>query len=250
MINQTMEQMKKMNLYAMEAEYRRQTELPVMVELPFDERVSMLTDAEWNARENRRLRRALKQANLREKAAGLEDVDFDPLRKLDRATIARLSDCAWIRGNWNLFLTGACGTGKTWLSCAYGNAAVRQGYTVRSYRTSSLLSCLAIAHSDGSIYKLINELKKPDLLILDDFGTTRFDVQRCRDVDEIIDGRYQKGAVLITAQLPVSEWHGVFEDATIADAVLDRILHNSFRIELHGPSRRRIKANDLGNAQN
>jgi DNA replication protein len=238
MVNQTLEKLSAMRFSIMEQEYRRQMELPAMSELSFEERLAMLVDAEWLSRQNKKLRRLLKEANLRSPEACLEDVDYDPSRKLDRAQIARLSDCAWIRESRNLFITGACGTGKTWLASAFGNAACRLGLKVKCVRVTRLLGDLSSSRNDASWTKLLAEMKKPDLLILDDFGLSPLDTLHCRDLLEIMDDRYDKSSTLITAQLPVSGWHSVFEDATVADAVLDRLVHNSYRIELHGPSRR------------
>lgn len=238
MMHQTLEKLSSMRLSVMEQEYRRQMELPAMNELSFEERLAMLVDAEWLARQNKKLKRLLKAANLRNPEACLEDVDFAPSRKLDKAGIARLSDLSWISEGRNLFITGPCGTGKTWLASAFGNAACRQGIKVKSVRMNRLLSDLLAARTDGSWAKLLAELKKTELLILDDFGLSPLDVLHCRDLLEIADDRYGKGSTLITAQLPVAGWHGIFDDATIADAVLDRLVHNSHRIELHGPSKR------------
>jgi DNA replication protein DnaC len=238
MLNQTLELLSAMRLYDMEHELRRQTELPAMHELTFEERFAMMVDAEWISRQNKKLARLMKMAHLRNPEACLEDVDYAVSRKLDKATIARLSDCNWIKDGKNLFITGACGTGKTWLASAFGNAACRQGYTVKCVRVNRLLSDLSAARNDGSWRKLLAEIKRPNLLILDDFGLSTLDVLHCRDFLEIMDDRYDESATLITAQLPVANWHGIFEDATIADAVLDRIVHNSYRIELHGPSKR------------
>lgn len=238
MINQTFEKLSSMRLSVMEQEYRRQTELPAMRELSFEERLAMMVDAEWLSRQNKKLFRLMKAANLRSPEACLENVDYAPSRKLERAQIARLSDLSWIKEGKNLFITGACGTGKTWLACAFGNAACRQGMKVKSVRMNRLLSDLLAARNDGSWAKLLVELKKPELLILDDFGLSPLDALHCRDLLEIVDDRYEKGSTLITAQLPVASWHGIFEDATLADAVLDRLVHNSHRIALHGPSMR------------
>lgn len=238
MINQTFEKLSSMRLSVMEKEYRRQTELPAMRELSFEERLAMMVDAEWLSRQNKKLFRLMKAANLRSPEACLENVDYAPSRKLERAQIARLSDLSWIKEGKNLFITGACGTGKTWLACAFGNAACRQGMKVKSVRMNRLLSDLLAARNDGSWAKLLVELKKPELLILDDFGLSPLDALHCRDLLEIADDRYEKGATLITAQLPVASWHGILEDATLADAVLDRLVHNSHRIALHGPSMR------------
>ncbi len=242
MINQTLEKLTAMRLSVMEQECRRQLELPAMAELPFEERLSLLVEAEWASRMNKKLERLLKAAHLRERAACLEELDYAPSRKLDKAQVARLSDCAWIKEGRNLLITGACGTGKTWLASAFGNAACRAGLKVNCHRMPRLLTDLAIGRGDGSYNKLMTGLKKPNLLILDDFGLASLDPLQCRDLLEVIDERQDGKSTLITAQLPVSEWHGVFEDATLADAVLDRLVHNAYRFELHGPSLRRKQA--------
>lgn len=242
MINQTLEQLCAMRMAMMAQEYRRQLELPGMMELPFEERLSLLVEAEWASRMSKKLERLLRSAHLREKTACLEELDYAPTRKLDRVQVTRLSDCAWVKEGRNLLITGACGTGKTWLASAFGNAACRCGLKVNCFRMSRLLTNLAIGRSDGSYNKQMLTLKKPDLLILDDFGLATLDPLQCRDLLEIIDERQDGKATLITAQLPVSEWHGIFEDATLADAVLDRLIHNAYRFELHGPSLRRKQA--------
>ena len=238
MINQTLEKLSSMKLRAMEHEYRRQIELPANTALSFHERLGMMVDAEWLAKANNRLQRFLREANLREPSASLEDLNFNVNRGLDKAVIARLADCAWIKDGRNLIVTGATGTGKTYLISAFGNASCRKSLRVRSYRVNRLLTDLAIGRGDGSYNRLLNELKKPDLLILDDFGMTTLDPNACRDLLELVDDRHSTKSIAISAQLPVAKWHGVFEDATIADAVLDRLVNNAYRIELKGPSLR------------
>ncbi len=227
-----------MKLRAMEQEYQRQVELPANSALPFDERFAMMVDAEWLAKANKRLQRLLREANLREPSANLEDLNFDPKRNMDKATIARLADSSWVSGGRNLIVTGATGTGKTYLISAFGNAACRKYLKVRSLRVSRLLTDLAIGRGDGSYNRLLHDLKKPDLLILDDFGMASLDPVACRDLLEVVDDRHGRKSIAISAQLPVANWHGVFEDATIADAVLDRLVNNAHRIELKGPSLR------------
>lgn len=238
MINQTLSKLASMRLRSMEQEYRRQIELPANVALPFDERLAMMVDAEWLSRANKRLKRLLREANLREPAANLEDINYDPRRGLDKTTIARLADCSWIKEGKNLIVTGATGTGKTYLVSAFGNAVCRQSLRVRSYRVNRLLTDLQIARGDGSYNKLLNDLKKPDLLILDDFGMAPVNPEACRDLLEVIDERHDRKSIAISAQLPVAKWHDVFEDTTIADAILDRVVNNAYRIKLAGPSLR------------
>jgi DNA replication protein DnaC len=244
MMNQTLSKLVAMRLSAMETELGRQMELPAMTGLSFEERISMMVEAEWQSRQSAKVKRLLAAANLRCPSACLEDIDFAAERHLDRALIARLSDMRWLSERRNLFITGACGVGKTWIASAFGNAACRLGKRVASCRMSRLLGNLRTARSDGSWGKLLANLKKPELLILDDFGLDRLDPIHCRDLLEIIEDRHDCGSILITAQLPVSEWHGIFDDATVADAALDRIVHNSYRIELRGPSRRHVIAGE------
>lgn len=243
MVNQTRNQLLEMRLNAMELEFRRQCELPAMSALSFDERFGLIVDAEWRNRYNAKIGRLLKAAKLRCPAASLEDIDFDNVRKLDKALIARLSDMFWLKDGRNIFITGACGTGKTWISSAFGNAACRLGMRVATHRMSRLLDELRMARAEGTWAKLLASLEKPDLLIIDDFGLERLDTIYCRDFLEIVEDRQGAGSIIITAQLPVAQWHGIFEDATVADAALDRIVHNSIRIELHGPTRRHVRDN-------
>ena len=198
----------------------------------------MMVDAEWLAKANKRLQRLLREANLREPSANLEDLNFDPKRNMDKATIARLANSSWVSEGRNLIVTGATGTGKTYLISAFGNAACRKNLKVRSLRVSRLLTDLAIGRGDGSYNRLLHDLKKPDLLILDDFGMASLDPVACRDLLEVVDDRHGRKSIAISAQLPVANWHSVFEDATIADAVLDRLVNNAHRIELKGPSLR------------
>jgi DNA replication protein DnaC len=238
MTNQTLDKLNSMKLRAMEQEYRRQIELPANAALSFDERLAMIVDAEWLAKANNRLQRFLRKANLREPSANLENINFDHKRNLDKTTIARLADCSWIKEGKNLIITGATGTGKTYLVSAFGNAACRKSLKVHSYRVNRLLTDLAISRGDGSYNRLLKDLKKPDLLILDDFGMAPIDPGACRDLLEVIDDRHGRKSIAISAQLPVAKWHAVFEDATIADAVLDRVVNNAYRIELKGPSLR------------
>ena len=238
MINQTLDKLNSMKLRAMEQEYRRQSELPASAALSFDERLAMIVDAQWLAKLNNRLQRLLREADLRDPSASLEDINFDSKRNLNKATIGSLADCAWIKEGRNLIITGATGTGKTYLISAFGNAACRKSLKVRSYKVNRLLTDLMIGRGDGSYNKLLHDLKKPDLLILDDFGMAPLDHSACRDLLEVIDDRHGRKSIAVSAQLPVANWYSVFEDATIADAVLDRVIYNAYRIELKGPSLR------------
>jgi DNA replication protein DnaC len=237
---QTIEKMADMRLKDMVIEYRRQMELPAMDALSFEERFSLMIEAEWIARKNRRLVRLIQSANLLEPNACLEDVDYDPKRKIDRALVARLSNCSWVKDRRHLLITGMTGTGKTWLASAFANAACRMGMNVRCFKTLRLLNELTLARNEGTWAWTLDNLLKPDLLVIDDFGMEPLNALHCRDLFEIVDERRGNGAMLVAAQHSVKDWHSIFAEKTAADAVMDRLANNSHRIELHGPSRRGI----------
>jgi DNA replication protein DnaC len=238
MIHQTAEKFRAMRLPALAAEYLRQSELPSMSALDFDERVGMMADAEWLSRDNNRIKRLTKEAGLRYSNACFADIDYRASRKLDRAHIARLTDFAWVKDARNIILTGSTGTGKTWMACAFGAQACRIGLRVRFYRVNRLLSEMAVAAGTGRADKFLDKLKKCDILILDDWGIASLTMLEGRFLHEVFEDRCSEKSTIISAQVPVAEWHGLFEDKTVADAVLDRVVHNSYRLELHGPSLR------------
>ena len=235
-----------MRLPAMAAEFERQLDSPAMDTLSFDERMGMIVDAEWLSKEGNRIQKLTKAANLRFSGTCFADIDYRPSRKLDRAHIARLSDFEWAKAARNIILTGATGTGKTWMACAFGAEACRLGHSVYFYRVNRLLGDMAQASTTGTIFKLLAKIRKCHILVLDDWGLTTLTPLESRFLLEIFEERYGEGATIISAQLPVSKWHDLFEDSTVADAVLDRIIHNSHRIELHGPSLRPTADKDLG----
>ena len=237
--NQTADKLTGMRLSAMAKEYRRQLEHTPTSALSFDERFGMLVDSEWAARKNNQLHRLLKDANLRLKNACLEDIDYSSTHNIDKNMISRLANCVWVREGRNIIISGATGTGKTFLSCAFGQAACRQGFKVKYYRVNRLLTDLAIGHGDGSYNKIMRDLKKTDLIILDDFGMAILDPISSRDLLEVIEDRFGAKGTIIATQLPVANWHELFEDSTIADAILDRVIHNSYRFEPKGDSKRR-----------
>lgn len=242
--NQTADKLSGMRLSAMAREYHRQLEHTPTSSLSFDERFGMLVDSEWMARKNNQLQRLLKIANLRIRDACLEDIDYSPNHNLDKSMVSRLADCAWVKEGRNLIITGATGTGKTYLASAFGNAACRQSYKVKYYRVNRLLTDLSIGHGDGSYNKLMRDLKKTDLIILDDFGMAILDPVSSRDLLEVIEDRFGTKSTIIATQLPVTGWHDLFEDSTIADAILDRVIHNSYRFEPKGDSKRKPNAPD------
>lgn len=246
MLNQpTIDILRSLKLSGMANAYQQQLEQPELQRLSFDERLAMLVDRETAYRESRRQRRLLQLARLRQSAC-VEDIDYQHKRGLDRAVMALLMTCDWIRSHHNLHLTGPTGTGKSWLACAFGNQACRQGLSVRYERTPRLLDALRIARGDGSYHKKLALLARTDLLILDDFGIKPLSQQERHDLLELIEDRHGLRSTLITSQLPISAWHNYLNDPTIADALLDRLLNGAHRIELKGESMRKRAASLTG----
>lgn len=237
--NPTLQRLTSLHLGGMAEAYEQQLRTPVTQSLTFDERFGMLVDAEHNARENRRTGRMLKQAKLKASTACAEDIEFSGRRGMDRAQVASLLTCDWIQRGQNVAITGPTGTGKTWLGCALGREAARKGMSVVYERMPRLLEELAIAHMDGSLPKMRARLAKPRLLILDDWGSAPITPLGRQDIFEIMEDRYPTASVLITSQLPTSAWHEYLGEPTVADATLDRILHNCHLLELKGESMRR-----------
>jgi DNA replication protein DnaC len=207
--------------------------------LPFEERFAMLVDREHTWRENRRVARLLREAKLKSSQACLEEVRYGGGRKLDKALMAQLGSCQWIRAHQNLVLTGATGCGKTWLACALGNAACRQGLSVVYLRTPRLFEELRVAHGDGSFGKRLASLAKTDVLILDDWGLAPLNQAERNDLLEVLDDRVGTRSTVITSQLPVEHWHAYLNDPTLADAILDPVLHAAHKLALAGESLRK-----------
>jgi len=245
LIYQTAEKLRRMRLPAMAAEYLRQSESPEMATLDFDERIGMVADAEWLTRENNRIKKLIKAANLRVGEACFANIDYRATRKLDRHTVARLTDFAWVKEARNLIITGATGTGKTWLACAFGQEACRMGIHTRFYRMSRLINDLALATGAGNLSKVLAKVEKTEILILDDWGLSPITPAESRFLLEVFEDRFGRRSTIIAAQVPVSKWHSLFEDATLADAILDRLVHNSYRFELQGRSMRASDGGDV-----
>lgn len=207
-------------------------------ELTFLERLGLLVDREQTERENRRLKARLAQAHLRQ-TASVEDVNLKLPRGLDKALFRSLSSCQWVAKHHNLLITGKTGVGKSYLACALAQKACRDGYRVLYVRVTRLLSELGLAKGDGRYPKLLASLARTDLLVLDDWGLQPFSDGQRRDLLEILDDRYDRRSTLVTSQLPVDSWHDAIGDPTLADAVLDRLIHNAYRLPLTGESVRK-----------
>ena len=200
--------------------------------------LALLLDREAANRGTQRFKSRLRNAKLRHGQALIEDVDYRTPRRLDKAMFQQLAVGRWIADKRNLLVTGPCGVGKSWLSCALAQKACRDGYTVHYARAPRLFTDLELAHGDGRFARLFRTLTKADLLILDDWGPDRLSASQRRDLMEIVEDRYGAGATLITSQLPVEAWHEVIGEPTFADAILDRLVHNAYRLALDGPSMR------------
>lgn len=209
--------------------------------LTFEQRLGLMIDREVTERENRRLVTRLKFASLRQNAI-IEDIDLRTPRGIDRALLAKLVDGDWIDRKHNLLITGATGTGKSWIACALGHKACRDNRSVLYHRLPRLLEALALARGDGRYARLLKTLSRVELLILDDWGLAPLTGEQRRDLLEVIDDRHQRGSTIITSQVPIDQWHQVIGDPTIADAVLDRLVHNAHRLALKGDSMRKITA--------
>lgn len=241
LIEQTVQTLKALRLPGMATAFAEQQANATSMSLSFDERFAMLVDREHAWRENRRVSRLLREAKLKSSQACMEDVRYGDGRKLDKSLIAQLGSCQWIHAHQNLILTGATGCGKTWLACALGHAACRQGLSVAYVRTPRLFEELRIAHGDGSFGKRLSALAKTDLLILDDWGLAPLDQSGRNDLLEVLDDRTGVRSTVITSQLPVEHWHAYLNDPTLADAILDRVLHSAHKLQLAGESLRKAE---------
>jgi DNA replication protein DnaC len=216
-------------------------------ELTFEERLGMLVDKEWQRRENVKLSRGLRLAKFHQ-AACIEDLDIEPMRGLDRKFVLELAQSDWVRTHLNLIVIGKTGAGKTYLACTLGQAACRVGLSVRYLRTSRIIEDFDHAHADGSYPKMLDSLAKVNLLVIDDWLRDPLSPVQARNFLEILDDRYGKQSTLVTSQLSVADWHQQIQDPTIADAILDRLVHNAYRIELQGDDSQRKKRSPIAQA--
>jgi len=236
----TLEKLKEMRLLGMAGALADQLQTPEVASLGFEERLGLMIDREQTERDNRRLKTRLTKARLRQQAS-MEDIDYSGSRGLDKGQLLDLGSCRWITEHNNLLLTGPTGAGKTYIACALAQKACRQGLTALYLRLPRLFGDLTIAKGDGRYGKLLVRYSRVDVMVLDDWGVAPMTAENRRDLLEILDDRYEKKSTLITSQLPVEKWHRYLEDPTLADAILDRVVHNAYRVELKGESMRKRK---------
>lgn len=239
---QTIEKLYSLRLSAMAQAFREQLETPGACDsLSFQERFGILVDRQWSWKENNRMQRHLKNAKLKITAC-IEDIDYKTPRGIDKTVLLNLSSCQWVRKHQNVIIIGPTGIGKSFLASALANKACRENISAFYIRVPRLLQDLALAHADGSYPQLMTRLTKTRLLVLDDFGMASFNDMERRNLLEVIEDRHNTASTVVTSQLPVDHWHEIIGDPTIADAILDRLVHNAHRIILKGESlRKKIK---------
>lgn len=240
----TMEKLYALRLAVMAMAWEQQEKDPRLRELDFGERFGLLVEAEHRARDNRRLARLLKQAELRIPDACMEDLQAGPERGLPATTVRQLATGAWMGERLNVLVSGATGVGKSYLACALGQMACRQGLSVLYRRVPRLFEELRVARAEGSYARKLLKMAKMDLLILDDLGLGQLEETQRHDLLEVLEDRYGKRSTVVTSQLPIRTWHEWIGDPTLADAILDRLVHNAYKVQLKGPSRRKTDSKD------
>jgi len=236
----TIEKLHAMRLSAMARAFQEQTANPNMAQLSFEERFGLIVDQQMTEMEDRRMQSRLKSAKLR-LSATVEDLDFRPSRNMDRSMIMSLAQNQWVRSHQNILVTGPTGAGKSYLGCALAQKACRDGHTTIYQRLPRLLNELAVARHDGRYSKLMAPLIKCEVLVLDDLLIAPISRNDQRELLEIVEERYDRKSTIVTSQLPVKAWHDSMEDPTLADAILDRLVHNAHKVDLDGDSMRKIK---------
>jgi DNA replication protein DnaC len=236
----TVLKMKQMKLFGMHGAFKTAIETGKTDHYTIDQFVSMMVDAEWDERQNRRIERSIRNAKFHYRA-DVENIIFDESRNIDRTLVLRLAECDFVEKNENILITGSTGVGKSYLATALGYKACIQGYKVSYYNTSKLFTRLKMSKADGSYLRELAKIQKQDVVLFDDFGLQALDSQNRITLLEIIEDRHNKGSLIVTSQIPVQGWYDIIGEKTIADAVLDRLIHNSHRIELRGESMRKKK---------
>lgn len=230
----TLNKLHDMRLSAMAEAYRQQLSDPAIGALEFEERFGLLVDAEWSRRKSNRLNKLIRKADLQHSSAAIENIEYHADRKLDKGQIARLANCAYITEKHNIIILGASGSGKTYLSCAFGIAACRNFHTVKYVRLPDLLNEMAVARGEGIYQKVRNHYQKVSLLILDEWLLLPLTSSEARDVLEIVEARHKRASTIFSSQFAPAGWHGKIGEVTLADAILDRIVHDSYTIFIDG----------------
>ena len=239
--NPTIEKLNTLRLYGMAKTLSEQLQQSDIDELSTEERLALMIDNELLLRENKRLQTRLKKAKLMQTAV-VEDIDYQAARGLDKRLILDLSSCQWIKSHRNILITGATGTGKTYLACALAHKACLEGYASHYQRMTRLMPEISLSRANGTYTKRMSQLAKMDVLILDDWGLVALTLEQRQDLLEILDDRHNKSSTIVTSQLPIKLWHEMINDNTLADAILDRLVHNGYRLELQGESMRKTKS--------
>ena len=235
------DKLQQMKFYGMLTAFEEQMQMADIEKLTFEDRLALLVDREMTVRENRRLKTRLRKARLRENAC-IEDVDFRHPRSLDKSLFMKLADCRFLKEHNNVLIIGPTGVGKTYLACALAQNACRNGYTACYFRLPRLLHDLCIAKADGRYSNMLKSIARTDLLVLDDWGLSKFVKEQRYDLLEILEDRNGLHSTLVTSQLPVKHWHEIIADPTLADAILDRLVHNAYKLVLEGDSMRKKRS--------
>ena len=236
----TIEKLKTMRLNGMADTHHANTQNNMYADYTLDQYTALLADQEWEYRQNRKIHNLLKRASFRSRAS-LKDIDYTTSRGLDKNTFERLGNLGFLKNKKNIIIVGATGTGKSYLAQALGHYACTMLYKTMYYNMSKLSDQIKMAKIDGNYSRLIKRIQQTDLLIIDDFGLSEFDNINRQALMDIVEQKYDESSIIITSQIPVSEWHALIGEGTIADAILDRLVHSSHRITLTGESMRKIK---------